>query len=442
MKAILEAVDFGLLLIDQQGAIHTANRWIRDRSRCDGDLVGKPLVSAFNGPVDPHLARAVRACLDLGNSSRLSQAFHPMPLPLFSLHANGDERVRQAVDVTSLVPESQPEERLCLVQVRDVTELVKREQLLRNQSRQLSAELMRLTAAHQEIERQSLRFREIARMAPVGLFETDSEGLVTYCNARTCEMLGLEPAAALHRLWSDLFALPADQLASQRARWLAATTTGLRYCDEFFLLGEHTSGRWLRVETSAIRLPEGPTQGHIFTLVDVTKFREDAQRNEYRANHDPLTGLANRERFDDKLQRLLAAGQHVAGPVAVVFIDLDRFKLINDTHGHGAGDAVLKGVATRIRRAVRSEDLVARLGGDEFAVLVQGVDDPQVMERIVRKIEKSIGLPINIGTCHLQASASLGWAFSSAANADCKTLLEAADAAMYRSKKHSCFAEI
>lgn len=443
MKAVLDAVDFGLLLIDQQGAIHTANRWIRERSRAGRELAGQPLATAFNAPIDPHLARAVRSCLDLGNSSRLSQAFHPMPLPLFKPDTDGSQRVRQAVDVTSLRIDAEPD-RLCLVQVRDMTEVVKREQLLRDQSKQLSAELLRLTAAHREIERQSLRFRELARMAPVGLFEADSEGLVTYCNARTCEMLALEPAGALHRVWSDLFALPPELQAQQRARWLAATTTGLRYCDEFFLARGSQAGRWLRVEASAVPLPEGHQQGYIFTLVDVTEFREDAQRHEYRANHDPLTGLANRERFDDRLQRLLAAGASKAPtePVAVIFIDLNHFKQINDTHGHNAGDVVLKAVAARIRRAVRSEDLVARLGGDEFAVVVEGVGEARVMERIVRKIDKAIGLPINIGSCHVQADAALGWALASEESADPKALLAAADAAMYRNKRHSAFAEV
>jgi len=434
VKAVMDAVDFGLLLIDPLGTIHTANRWICERSRPAAELNGQPLAHAFSEPLDPHLVRAVRSCLDLGNSSRLSQAFHPMPLPLYRPDALGQQRVRQAVDVISMRLDSRPE-RMCLIQVRDMTDVVKREQLLRNQSRQLSAELQRLTAAHQEIERQSLRFREIARMAPVGLFETDAEGLVTYCNARTCELLSLEPAAALHANWSDLFGLASEPLAAKRARWQATTTAGLRFCDEFFVERVGRGSRWLRVEASAIRLPQGPLQGHIFTLVDVTEFREVAQRNEYRANHDLLTGLVNRDCFDERLQRLLATVSTASGPVSVIFIDLDRFKQINDTHGHGAGDAVLKAVASRIRRAVRAEDLVARLGGDEFAVLMHGVNDAQVMERIVRKIDKAIGLPINIGTCHVQAQASLGWACADAETTQPKDLLAAADAAMYRHKR-------
>ncbi len=438
MNAILDAVDFGLLLIDSAGLVHKANRWIRERSRASNDLAGHPLACAFKAPVDPHLARAVRSCLDLGNSIRLSQAFHPMPLPLYRPDEPGDQRMRQAVDVTT-VRLGEAHVAHCLIQVRDMTELVKREQLLRNQSRQLGSELLRLKAAHEEIERQSLRFREIARTAPVALFETDKDGLVTYCNARACEMLSLEAPAALHTAWTELFVAHVDNIALKRGRWLASATTGLRYCDEFCLERSNTTPRWVRIEASAIRQADGVVHGHIFTLVDVTEFRIDAQRNEYRANHDPLTGLANRERFDDRLQHLLADAGAEAKPITVMFIDLDRFKAINDTHGHQAGDAVLKAIGSRIRRAVRAEDVVARLGGDEFAVLIQEVSDRAVLERIANKIGKAISMPINVGTCHVYASASIGWACSGTEGTDRTALVATADAAMYRAKRHSSF---
>ena len=436
MNLVLDAVDFGLILIRPDGHIELANRWIRERCRQPAPLPGRLLAEAFAGPVDPRLTQAVRNGLDMGNSARLSQAFHPTPLPLYAPGDTSEQRLRQSVDIIALNNGGR-EHRRCLLQVRDVTETVRREQTFKSQARRLAQELDRLTLAQHEIERQSARFREMARLAPVGLFETDLAGRVSYCNARVAEMLAVDAGGLLQRPWPELFANRCSDVEAHHRGWLAAASSGVRFAAELCLEHRLQPRLHLRMEATAIRDASDTVHGHIFTLVDVTELHEQARRSELRANHDALTGLASRQHFEAQVQDLLATArrQGVEPRLTLLFIDLDRFKQINDTHGHHAGDLVLKAVATRIRRCVRDADLVSRLGGDEFAVLMTDRMADEAAARIAGKIEKLVGLPINIGSGHVHVGVSVGWAATLGPDDDLVALMHAADTAMYAIKR-------
>jgi diguanylate cyclase (GGDEF)-like protein len=155
----------------------------------------------------------------------------------------------------------------------------------------------------------------------------------------------------------------------------------------------------------------------------------------YLAHHDPLTQLANRTAFMHKLEDCLAAAQRAGTRCAVMFLDLDGFKQVNDAHGHEAGDTVLCEVARRIQASVREEDMVARLGGDEFAVLLDQIEDAQVCMRVAQRILDIAGLPVllreDVETC-VRASVGIAVCPDSAHSID--ALLRAADAAMYSAK--------
>jgi len=436
MTQVLDAVDFGLILLQPSGCIEFVNRWVRDRCRLEADPVGQPFAQAFNAPLDPRVVTAVRGCLERGNSTRLSQAFHPMPLPLFAPGSREAERIRQAVDIITLGAPAQGGQRRCLIQVRDVSEIVKREQVFRSQAKRLGTELQRLTDAHHEIQRQSLRFREMARLAPVGLFETDVQGRLTFCNAGMAEMLQIDALSLVHRPWTDLFGAQGADASALGQRWQTAAATGVRFTTEVSLQRPGGDTAWMRIESSAIRdSGEAAAFGHIFTLVDVTELHEQARLNELRANHDALTGLANRDRFEARLRELSEADEARSSGMTVMFLDLDGFKSINDTHGHHAGDIVLKTVAARINRCVRAIDMTARIGGDEFAVLLPGALSSETIERIMAKIEKAVAMPINLGHCHARVGVSIGAASLSDKVPDLSGLLRAADSAMYRIKR-------
>jgi len=153
-----------------------------------------------------------------------------------------------------------------------------------------------------------------------------------------------------------------------------------------------------------------------------------------RANYDALTGLANREIFLNRLDMALARTERLGTGVAVLFIDLDRFKPVNDTYGHDAGDEVLRNVAQRIKSILRAYDTPARFGGDEFAVLLEGIGNARDAATIAQKIIRALSVPIAYQNHALEVGGSIGIAFCETSMAP-ETLLQQADIAMYHAKK-------
>lgn len=155
---------------------------------------------------------------------------------------------------------------------------------------------------------------------------------------------------------------------------------------------------------------------------------------EHLAQHDALTDLPNRALFDDRMGIALAAARRDGSRLALLFIDLDRFKPINDSLGHAAGDRVLKGVADRIRHNIRESDTAARIGGDEFVVLLRSIPSREDALRVAQKIADAIDQPFELDGCALSISASIGVAVFPEDGADAAALSRHADAAMYRAK--------
>ena len=155
------------------------------------------------------------------------------------------------------------------------------------------------------------------------------------------------------------------------------------------------------------------------------------------ATHDPLTGLANRRLFYDRLQQAIRHAHRYGGEVGILYLDMDRFKDINDLHGHHVGDAVLMEVAQRLQDCVRESDSIARLGGDEFVVLLEGVQGRQDCIAAALKIEQSLAHTTRFGDLHLEIDASIGQALYPDDGTDEDALIRAADAAMYRVKSGS-----
>jgi diguanylate cyclase (GGDEF)-like protein len=166
------------------------------------------------------------------------------------------------------------------------------------------------------------------------------------------------------------------------------------------------------------------------TLVDITERKEIQQRMEHQAFHDPLTGLANRAFLEQRLEQLLAQGER---GLAVMFVDLDRFKYVNDSLGHAAGDALLREAAVRLHDSVRVDDLVARVGGDEFVLLLPRVN-PAGAARIARTILRRMREPFSLDGQRTHSSASVGIALFPEDGKDVQELLTSADGAMYQAK--------
>jgi len=176
-----------------------------------------------------------------------------------------------------------------------------------------------------------------------------------------------------------------------------------------------------------------PDSGCVVTHEDITKRREAEEKIVYLAWHDVLTGLANRALFQERLDQALALAKRGNG-FAVLFIDLDGFKAVNDTYGHPLGDSLIRAVAGRLREALRDGYTIARLGGDEFAILQLGVAGQTETTTVARRIVEAISKPFELDGHQVTVGASIGIAMAPADGVDPVELMKHADLALYRSK--------
>ncbi|RQH05787.1 EAL domain-containing protein [Paraburkholderia dinghuensis] len=181
---------------------------------------------------------------------------------------------------------------------------------------------------------------------------------------------------------------------------------------------------------------EGKISHYAGIFSDITQRRQNEERLRYLATHDVLTGLANRALFEERLERAIVHASQRKRQVAVMYLDLDRFKLINDTLGHNAGDEVLKVVAARLRENLRDSDTVARLGGDEFAFVVEEFSDVRDVGRLAKALLNSVGQPINLDGHDIFTTPSIGISVYPDDGTEAGQLMALADQAMYGAKSH------
>ncbi len=200
-----------------------------------------------------------------------------------------------------------------------------------------------------------------------------------------------------------------------------------------------TYAEWLTI--NAMPGANGKPNNFIAVFADITSAKRVHDEFEYLAHHDPLTGLANRLLFKARLTHSVSRAARNGLPVAVLMIDLDGFKQINDCYGHQVGDQVLEVVATRLKASTREEDTVARLGGDEFVILLEDLDDLQLAEQVGDKLINIVSQPIQLDGVELSLTASVGIAFSEPGTRSPEIVMSRADQALYNAKnagKNTC----
>jgi len=256
----------------------------------------------------------------------------------------------------------------------------------------------------------------------------DLDGRLLRVNPAVERLLGYTPEEFM-RLPVEDVAHP-DDLANVlvHLQEIAAGTDGV----DFEARTRHKDGRyrWLAWTTPA-PTKDGRAMTHTYAIArDVTESRLTQQELLYRAQHDALTGLANRAAFDHEIALALARAERLESPVSLLLIDLDGFKQVNDTLGHLAGDEVLRTVAARLRAASRKGDMVARLGGDEFACLTTGTPRA-ALDALAARMLEVVREPVAVGDVQARVGCSIGIATAEGGDGVAARLFEAADRAMY-----------
>ena len=299
----------------------------------------------------------------------------------------------------------------------------------------LAASLERTRRTLRRLAESEADFRELYRATPAMMHSVDLQGKLLSASDAWCRRLGYREEEVIGRR-------PTEFMTPESRRKTAGEIRPRLECEgevrnaELQILTR--TGETIDVRLSAVwqRSLDGDPLRVLAVLTDVTEEKRLAEKMAHLAHHDSLTGLPNRMSFEAAIQQACAHGQRHHDRFAVLYMDLDRFKQINDTLGHGVGDELLKAVAQRLGAVLRDSDMVSRLGGDEFVMLVKNLRSREDAEAIARKLVRHVAQPVLAGDCTINVSISLGIAVFPDDGKTSVTLIKHADQAMYRAKRN------
>ena len=286
--------------------------------------------------------------------------------------------------------------------------------------------------AEEALRQNEERFRSLVQNASDIVTILDVDGTIRYDSPAIQRVLGYEHGERVEKPASE-YVHPDDveRVTESFARTLEQP--GVRPPLEFRI--RHKDGSWRYVEVTRTNLLDDPAVGGVVANShDITERKRLEEQLQHQAFHDHLTGLANRALFMDRLGHALARLTRRDVSVAVLFLDLDNFKIINDSLGHEYGDQLLIAVGQRLEQLLRSEDTVARIGGDEFTVLLEDITSPSQATRVAERITEAFQSPFSVGGQELFITASVGIALSAMGGKRPQEVLQDADVAMYRAK--------
>ncbi len=375
---VLESVSDGIYIVDDELVVTHVNQEAERLLRSTADaLVGRPLQQIVD-PLGSELVPEIRAARRARTPAERTHAFPATQTFVeVRIHAGASET---------------------LVSLRDVSAR---------------------TRAEIQMRKNEQRLQLVTQHVDAVLWTTDREGRFTALSG-----------GALHEL-----GLSADTLMAGPA----ATLVGPDVLQDVFAgdsarVESAWSDRWLRHHVEPLADEDRNLIGAVGVSIDITELNRVRHQLFDAAHRDRLTGLPNRLALEQRLSEAIAAADEGDRRFALLFLDLDRFKTINDSLGHGAGDEVLRAVAQRLESAVRPGDVIARPGGDEFVILLPAIHDPAELQMVSQRLLRGLAGPVAVLERQLYVSASMGVAIYPEHGRDAETLLAHADAAMYRAK--------
>jgi diguanylate cyclase (GGDEF)-like protein/PAS domain S-box-containing protein len=305
--------------------------------------------------------------------------------------------------------------------------------LLRNTAAEIGRFYQRAHAL-EKLRESDERFSSTMELAAIGIAHVEDGGRFRYVNPQLCAMLGHTEQELLAITVRDVSHPDDAHLTDELDEQLRSSAIE-SYKMEKRYLRKDGSPIWVGLTIACKRDNTGARLYDISVVEDISSRKRAEERIQYLATHDGLTGLPNRVMFGQLLNLSLETARRYGRKLAVLFIDLDRFKVINDTLGHEAGDVLLREIGARLRECLRAADVVARLGGDEFVVLLQEIDDPAQAAAVARDILAVVMKPVAILGRECRVTASIGVCVHPEDGQDDQAIMKNADMAMYLAKE-------
>lgn len=277
------------------------------------------------------------------------------------------------------------------------------------------------------------RFRKLTALSPVGIFQVDPKQHLQYVNQRWRDIHGVQDDLPGMQEW---FArIHPDDISAVQHAWNRLICEQESIALELRLLRRDQSPLWIHMLASALHDRNGELLGYLGAISDISELKAAQIQMETLAFYDPLTGLANRRLFRNRLEKSVKSVLRSGSSMALMFLDMDQFKRVNDTLGHDAGDILLKEVAHRLSHTVRENDTVSRIGGDEFTILLTDVHHTSDVLVVAEKLLHAMAKPIRIKGQDIVTTVSIGITMTPEDSTDANTLMKNADLAMYRAKE-------
>ena len=297
----------------------------------------------------------------------------------------------------------------------------------------MSKDISKQRAAEERVRRSESRFRGIFENAPIGILLVDLHGKIFQANHTAASLLAYDEHHMYGIHVSRLF--PADERRQLKEALANLVHRKTSHKSERRLTGQNGMEVWVNFHVALQESNSGKALYYIVQIADISDLKQSQQRMEQMAFYDTLTRLANRRLFHDRLHQAIERSVRASGTSALLYLDLDNFKRVNDTLGHQVGDALLKEVAARLTKCVRKQDTVGRTGGDEFCVLLDDIESPKDAGKVAAKILNHLREPISISGHPLIVTSSIGITIVPTDGMDPNVLMRNADLAMYKAKE-------
>lgn len=350
-KTVFDVMNQGLLIVDREYKVVEVNAWFINAVNMPHQaLVQRNIFELFQFKQEPFLKQAINQAIDSGLSSFLSNALHPRLFPLYNRYQNCDRLIEQSCTIKAITCNGRP---YCLIDIQDISNMVQRETLLSKTSNSL--QLFNIAVEH----------------SASSIVITNNNGIIEYVNPKFVEIAGFTLEEAMHNSYFSLscqthemqFETSVLNAIQERGKWHGersfVTKSGVKYWVEENIYQVCNANN---VPTHLVAIQD-----------DLTQLRNIARQASYQASHDSLTGLTNRKEFESILVERIELSPK-SDDAVLCFLDIDQFKIVNDTSGHGAGDELLRQISVIIEDNYSNDKLMARLGGDEFAVILRNTD--------------------------------------------------------------------